>query len=232
MTKITDSANKDFSLKFYGIISLIIVLFALESGYIPHYNAILLITGSFLILAVTKIVSNKFKQNKRIEKAVSGVLILTNLFYAGLVCYYLFADFLDDSPVYPPLSVYGNSLNKLKSKQSNEKVKGLDHFPAEIPENANNYNFQIEKSFDGYNTHYLKFDADQAYIDSIMKKSKCEISANKNNIDKFDVNVYPAELQNADEICVLHKSTQDKPYTSGVSVYKKTNTIYFFYANF
>lgn len=124
---------------------------------------------------------------------------------------------------------YHQAIQKIKK---DSKINGMSHFPQKIPENAQNYYFKIEDAFDGYDTHYVKFDADKTYIDSIIKKSKCEILASKNDINKYNVNIYSSELQNADEICILHKSTQKERYTSGISVYNDTKTIYFFYSNF
>ena len=120
----------------------------------------------------------------------------------------------------------------LKEIKADTKNGDFSFFPQEIPANATNYYFQLEDSFDGYNTHYVRFDIDKEYIDNVLKNSKCEILTTKDKISNYNVNIYPSELQNADKICILHKSTQDDRYTSGISVYNDTNTIYFFFANF
>ena len=120
----------------------------------------------------------------------------------------------------------------LKEIKTDTKTGDFSFFPQEIPTNATNYFFKKENSFDGYNTHYVKFDTDKAYIDNVLKKNKCEILTTKDKITDYDVNIYPPELKNADRICVLHKSTRYNKYTSGISIYDNTNTIYFFYANF
>lgn len=106
---------------------------------------------------------------------------------------------------------YEVSLKKLKNK---EWKYGLDHFPEKLPQEIKNYYFQIETSFDGYDTHYVKFDTDKTYIDSLLKHSKCKIRTSKDKIDNYCIDFYMSELKEADKICILHKKTQQEVYTS------------------
>lgn len=175
------------------------------------------------LLAWLKISKSKFKMlATNIFKSIVIIGLLGFLF-AGIRIF----NSLKDRDI--NVSKYPEMLEEIKA---DTKIGDFSFFPKEIPQNATSYYFRLENSFDGYNTHYVKFNIDKPYIDNVLKNSKCEILTTKDKINSYDVNIYSSELQNADIICVLHKGTKDNEYTSGISVYNDTNTIYFFYSNF
>ena len=117
-----------------------------------------------------------------------------------------------------------------------KKVKNyysITHFPEKLPSNATNYYFQFEDAFDGYNDYYVRFSADKTYIENEKNKfkGKCDKSITKEYFNNFHFSTLDKELINADELCILHKSTDKEIFTSGISIYNDTNTLYYLFAN-
>ena len=124
-----------------------------------------------------------------------------------------------------------------KYDKMHKKVKkyyDINHFPEKLPSNAINYYFQFEDAFDGYNDYYVRFSVDKNYIKNEKNKfeDKCDKSVNKEYFNDFHFRTLDSELINADNLCILHKSTGNERYTSGISIYNDTNTIYYFFANY
>lgn len=188
-----------------------------------------------LIMFILKKIATHYKW-KSITIILSSIFIGIILFIcsflveAGII---IGAEFWNTEPKTPIQSEYSSELKKLKRYYPNNE---LAHFPEEIPENAQNYYFFIENSFDGHDTHYLKFSENKNYINNVMKeyKPKCSIYTDSKNFDKYDVTIYTNEIRNTDKICILHKaaSKDDERYTTGIAVNDTTNTIYYFIANY
>lgn len=229
---------KNFQFQILDYTTIIVVFFsapmiyqAICCDFLPHYKCALFLLIPVFSFVFINIIAKIFKWQKAIIDVFSLVLLVITFLYLVIVEIYLLVglQLFSNGPIKPPMSRYEVSIKKLKNK---EWKHGLDHFPVKLPQNIRNYYLQVETSFDGYDTHYVKFDTNKTYIDSVLKQNDCKIRTTKTKIDSYDINFYISELKEADEICILHKSTQEKVYTSGISVYNNTNTIYFFYSNF
>ena len=124
-----------------------------------------------------------------------------------------------------------------KYAKMHKKVKNyydINHFPEKLPSNATDYYFQFEDSFDGYNDYYVRFSTDKTYIENEKNKFKgrCDKSINNDYFNDFHFRTLDSELINSGDLCILHKSTDNERYTSGISIYNDTNTIYYFFANY
>ena len=118
-----------------------------------------------------------------------------------------------------------------------KKVKNyysITHFPEKLPSNATNYYFEFEDAFDGYNNYYVKFSTSGDYITAEKDKFKtqCKILTDKNHFRDIRPRPMSLEIEEADETCFLSISSYADKYTSGISIYNDTNTIYYFFANY
>jgi len=124
-----------------------------------------------------------------------------------------------------------------KYDKMHKKVKNyydITHFPEKLPSNATEYYFQFEDSFRGYNNYYVKFSTSGDYITAEKDKFKtqCKILTDKNHFRDIRPRAMSLEIENADETCFLSISSYGDKYTSGISIYNDTNTIYYFLANY
>lgn len=221
----------DYSSALVFIISAAMIFQSINCDFLPHYKCAFLLLIPFFSFVFINILSRLLNWKKTTINIFSIVLLALTFLYLLIIEFYVLVglQLFQNGPIKPPMKRYEVSLKKLKNK---EWKYGLDHFPEKLPQEIKNYYFQVETSFDGYDTHYVKFDTDKTYIDSLLKHSKCKIRTSKDKIDNYGIDFYMSELKEADKICILHKKTQQEVYTSGISVYNDTNTIYFFYANF
>jgi hypothetical protein len=124
-----------------------------------------------------------------------------------------------------------------KYDKMHKKVKkyyDINHFPEKLPSNATDYYFQFEDSFRGYNNYYVKFSTSGDYITAEKDKFKtqCKILTDKNHFRNIRPRPMSLEIEEADETCFLSISSYGDKYTSGISIYNDTNTIYYFFANY
>lgn len=130
------------------------------------------------------------------------------------------------------------------------KFYQVKHFPKIIPEDAENYNFYLGYNPRGFNVHYLSFNIDEEYIDSVLKNNKknVAIKINYSDIEKYyhhlDIVMSVEDkilkiskeefkqLQKEYTVYILKNENNDNNYTSGFIVSKKYKEIIFFYGNY
>ena len=104
-----------------------------------------------------------FKYISKVCKKTLVFIVLSLLSFTHVLIYLIFLLLLllasnDPTQDYvyeyksPPKEKYYEKIYNITSK-----VYRIEHFPKEIPLNAENYFFKAEKSFDGFDIHYLKF---------------------------------------------------------------------------
>lgn len=133
----------------------------------------------------------------------------------------------------PPKEKYYEKISNITSR-----LYRIEHFPKEIPSNAENYFFKAEKSFDGFDIHYLKFNInDKNYFDQIIKNNKNKIykKLEYNKVYKhysdLEASINIEENPNT-TLYILKNQNNDLSYTSGFIISKTDNLIVFFYANY
>ena len=138
--------------------------------------------------------------------------------------------FWNTTPKEPKIENYQSELYKIKSQYNNQ---AFDHFPQAIPKNAEDYYFYIENSFDGYDTHYLKFKANSAYINNELKQKCLSSPITKEQVDKENMlSYYTLKFDEGSQYCLLHKRITGEQYTTGIATNNEHNVIYYFYANY
>ena len=130
------------------------------------------------------------------------------------------------------------------------KLYQVKHFPKIIPEDAQNYNFYLGYNPRGFNVHYLSFNVDDEYINSVLKGNSKNVAT---TINYFDIEKYYhhldivksvedkmqkmsreefKRLQQEYTVYILKNEYNDNSYTSGFIVSKKYKEIIFFYATY
>lgn len=216
---------------------LLLELFILydEIGSISFFNVIFFIILNIIptiILFIIGLIAKKYNWNKTINICTNVIfLILSILYFLFISLGMLVATlFLDTTPREPKVENYQTELNKIKSKYS---IPVFAHFPETLPENIEDYYFFIENSFDGYDTHYLKFKTSTQYINNELKNKCNNKLTSKEYIKSINYTTYyTATLQDAEQYCILHKRTNKEHYTTGLATNKEHNIIYYFYANY
>ena len=159
--------------------------------------------------------------------------IFSNI-YKGMVCIFVILTLLlvvlayCDRVSFDDITKYDKMHKKVKSYYD------ITHFPEKLPSNATDYYFEFEDSFRGYNNYYVKFSTSGDYITAEKDKFKtqCKILTDKNHFRDIRPRAMSLEIENADETCFLSTSSYGDKYTSGISIYNDTNTIYYFFANY
>lgn len=230
----------------YKIFSIIISILALlllglelfiyhdKTGSISSNFVIFLVIVNFiptLIFLGVGLIAKKFNWKKVTNICVNVLLSLLTILYFLFISLGITAAafFWDTTPKEPTIENYQSELYKIKARYA----PGFDHFPMVLPNNISNYYFYIENSFDGYDTHYLKFNTDSSYINNEFK-NKCNnqtISKEQVNEDNY-ISYYTTRFDDATQYCILHKRTPDEHYTNGIATNNTRNTIYYFYANY
>lgn len=176
-----------------------------------------------------------FLKKTNYKKSPNGFFILIPPFFLFIWFFYAILSFFTisfDSPYINSHLIKRYSF--LSSKMTDETYR-IKHFPNEIPKEAKDYYFHLEKSFRGYDIQYLKFRINESYIDKIIDENKDKIAhkLNRNNIDNYYKYV-PYRNMNDDIHCtiyILKNENNDDNYTSGI-ITSKTGEILFFYSNF
>lgn len=200
-----------------GTITAVIFVFMLIINIIP-----------IIFLLFIHSLSKKFNWGKVVNITVNIFILICAFIYFLFISFGALGVllFFDTTPRTPKQDNYAKSLSKIQSEYQNDKFK---HFPTVLPEKYLDYDFFIENSFDGEDTHYLKFKTDSGYINNELKE-KC----NNKTVPKESVSnwFYTSKFPDADEYCIIHKSKQGELYSTGIATSKERNVIYYFYANY
>ena len=217
---------------------IIAVLFALSEGII---SALKLLYDGFLPILILFL----FKYISKVCKKTWVFIVLSFLSFIHVLIYLIFLLLLllasnDPTQDYvyeyksPPKEKYYEKISNITSR-----LYRIKHFPKEIPSNAENYFFKAEKSFDGFDIHYLKFNInDKNYFDQIIKNNKTKIykKLGYNKVYKhyrdLEVSIKYIEENPNTTLYILKNQNNDLSYTSGFIISKTDNLIVFFYANY
>ena len=216
---------------------IIAVLFALSEDII---SALKLLYDGFLPILILFL----FKYISKVCKKTWVFIVLSLLSFIHVLIYLIFLLLLllasnDPTQDYvyeyksPPKEKYYEKISNITSR-----LYRIEHFPKEIPSNAENYFFKAEKSFDGFDIHYLKFNInDKNYFDQIIKNNKNKIykKLEYNKVYKhyrdLEIGINIEENPNT-TLYILKNQNNDLSYTSGFIISKADNLIVFFYANY
>lgn len=224
---------------FLTIISTLAVLFYCfellliydEIGSIPTFILICMLIINIIpiiFLLFIHFLSKKFNWKKVVNILVNIFLLICNFLYFLFIGFGSIGVLLfwDTTPRIPKQENYTKSLYKIQSEYQNNK---FNHFPETLPENITDYDFFIENSFDGEDTHYLKFKTNPTYVNKELQE-KC----NNKTVSKESVSnrFYTNKFSEAEEFCIIHKSKQEELYSTGIATNKDHNIIYYFYANY
>ena len=181
-----------------------------------------------LVFLFIKFIAQKDNCTRIINVCVNLFILTAVLFYFIFVGFCMLVGIImfDSTPRIPKQEDYTKSLYKIQSEYQNN---GFSHFPEILPKNITDYYFFIENSFDGEDTHYLKFKTDSSYVNKELQE-KC----NNKTVPKESVSnrFYTNKFPDAEEFCILHKSKQEELYSTGIATNKDHNVIYYFYANY
>ena len=155
------------------------------------------------------------------------------------------------------IKMYKGSNDTIKRKNYADEIDFLTkkryqvkHFPKIIPEDAKNYNFYLGYNPRGFNVHYLSFNVDEEYIESVLKNNKNNVATkiNYSDIEKYyhHLDIVKSvedkkpkitkeefkQLQQEYIVYILKNENNDNNYTSGFIVSKKYKEIIFFYATY
>lgn len=226
--------------KVFIVLTIIItVLFSLveflivfdEVGSIPDFiffAQLILKTIPILVLLFINFLAKKFNWKKVITIIVNILFLVLTFFYFFFISFVSMAVFLfwDTTPKIPKQDNYVKSLSKIKSQYRDNE---FDHFPDVLPKNITDYYFFIENSFDGEDTHYLKFRTDSSYINNELKEKCNNKTVPKNTISEW---FYTCKFPEVNEYCILHRAQTGERYSTGIATNKERNIIYYFYANY
>ena len=219
----------------FAYISIELFIIKDETGSLDLFNVLIFTVLNLippLILLVIGLIAKKFNWNKVVNICVNivwFVLAMLFLFFIGfgMVVAMLF---WNTTPKEPKIENYQSELCKIKSQY---KIPAFDHFPEILPNNIDDYYFVIENSFDGYDTHYLKFKADSGYINNELKQKCISRPITREQVDKENLlSYYTLKFGEGSQYCLLHKRIPGEQYTTGIATNNEHNVIYYFYANF
>lgn len=204
-----------------------------EVGSLPAFIFVLLLIINIIPIIITGIIAliaKKYKLGKAIYTTLSTILIMIAFVYLIIFGFGMTgaALFWDTTPKQPAKSKYNKELANIKSQYNNN---GFEHFPENLPKNAEDYFFEIENSFDGEDTHYVTFTTDRSFVEKELS-DKCDTIYTKNELYENDITIYTSKFSYADEYCIIHKSTKTQRYVSGIATDKNHEQIYYFYGNY
>lgn len=200
------------------LFTLLIILF-----FIPTFIIV-------LIFILTKIYTGK---NSKILKIFSYFIILSILFiqpYLYAIPIFLSTNYAEKNsePYNPirPLSEY-NYLVKNKDKYT-------EHFPDKIPDNATNIELFEDANPFGSVEQYLKFNADDKYINKELEKYNFKIIATGKDYKGIHIR---NDLRKDDDIYYVLGDSQLRsagvfPYSYGIIVNRKTNKIIYYFSKY
>ena len=157
--------------KIFLIITIVIavILFSLELLFVwaeigsissPAFSILFIINIiPILVVLFIKFLAQKFNWTKTVNLCVNLIILTIAFFYFVFFgfCTLVGISLFDSTPRIPQKDDYTKSLLKIQSEYQND---GFNHFPPKLPDNVTDYYFFIENSFDGEDTHYLKFKTD------------------------------------------------------------------------
>ena len=215
----------------YSLWVIFVILMIISNNYLSFIEitlkSLFLILPILIMLLCKKFLNEKSSLILMFAGIVFTIISITFFTIAGLFIMLTSAD----ERVIPKMEEYPTEIQKLKKDYSHHD---LSYIPDKIPANINNYYCDLTPDFHGYNTYYLKFDADKNYLEKIKEETKSRIIkiTNIKELQKNDENIRINDLNNDYKIYLLKKSDSDDCDKCKFGYAIKDNTIYYFFQNF
>ncbi len=226
---------KIIMITIYTPFSFVLILFTICSPYEAMiWNMVIFLIGLVFIFACHFLLKCVNKTTD-IDTRICSILLSIILLFILLI--YMCAGFQKCTNINsdPPINPYNKSRYKAMLSKMPSAKERAKHFPHGIPKDAANYYFFRDRSFFEDKEHYLKFSANENYINKIINDNKDKIvhKFNLNNISDY-YKFVPYDGLNDSANCtiyILKNENNDNDYTSGI-ITSKSNEILFFYSNF
>jgi len=186
-----------------------------------------------IICSVPVYIYKFFKQNEPVfvKLGVSASFLLFLCFCISLYCI-LWGDVIKSVPLKPPAFRYSSIVNKLPC---DKKPYRISHFPKKLPKHFSHYKLREADSKD--KVLYLRFIADNNYINSILTEYAGEISERKNLgysnfIEKYFKDIYEKDNSYDYYFYRLKNKNNDDSYIAGFIINQENNEIIFIYSDY
>lgn len=182
-----------------------------------------------LIIQIIKLIFQKFKWDMNICLAICGSMMYIAIVFIGLTIFAGMA-FWDTSPTEPKIKNYKSELRKIKSQYENPE---FDHFPQTLPNDIEDYYFYIENSFDGEDTHYLRFKINSEYVNNELKQKCINPMITRRELKNMDVIASNSPIyEGTSQYCLLHTNHDSGRYITGIATNEAHSLIYYFVKNY
>ena len=228
-----------FSILYFIIITVLLFVIYNISDYtdkssdIEYWQFMGILAGTLyspvFIIQIIKLIFQKFKWNMDICLAICGSIWLTIMAFVGLTIYAGMA-FWDTTPTEPKIKDYKSELRKIKSQYENPE---FDHFPQTLPNDIEDYYFYIENSFDGEDTHYLRFKINSEYVNNELKQKCINPIITRRELKNMDVIASNSPIyEGTSQYCLLHAKHDSGRYITGIATNDEHSLIYYFVKNY
>lgn len=181
------------------------------------------------IIQIIKLIFQKFKWNMNICLAICGSMMYIAIIFIGFTIFAGMA-FWDTTPTEPKIKNYKSELRNIKSQYKNPE---FDHFPQTLPNDIEDYYFFIENSFDGEDTHYLRFKINSEYVNNELKQKCINPIITQKELKNMDILASNSTIyEGTSQYCLLHTKHDSGRYITGIATNDEHTLIYYFVKNY
>ena len=228
-----------FSILYFIIVTLLLFVIYTISDYTDknsdteywQFMGIVAVTvySPVFIIQVIKLIFQKFKWDMNVCLAICSSIAYIAIVFIGLTIFGGMS-FWDTTPIEPKIKNYKSELSKIKSQYKNQ---AFNHFPQTLPNDIEDYYFYIENSFDGEDTHYLRFKINSKYVNNELKQKCINPIITRRELNNMYVLASNSPIyEGTSQYCLLHTKRDNGRYITGIATNDEHSLIYYFVKNY